>query len=73
MVLVVLSALVYVVDKALDAQRLQDVPEVLLQGLLAVLVCKQNACFSFAGLSSSELVLVKDAACEVCGLRLILR
>ena len=29
-VLVVLSALVYVVDKALDAQRLQDIPEVLL-------------------------------------------
>ena len=29
-VLVVLSTLVYVVDKALDAQRLQDIPEVLL-------------------------------------------
>ena len=51
-VLVLLPSFVRIVDAALDAQRLQNVPEVLLQGLLAVLVGEEDACLGLARLAS---------------------
>ena len=65
MIVVIFAALIDIVDKTFDAQRLQNVSEVLLQCLLAVLVGKQNACFGLGCGSPAEFVEIEDTACQV--------
>lgn len=72
MVFVVFSALVDVIHESLDAQSLQDVSEVLLLSVLAVLVSQEDACLCLACLTASELVHVEHTASQVGGLCFIL-
>ena len=62
MVIVIFATLVDIVDESLDAQSLQDVSEVLLQGLLTVLVSEQDTSFCLSRLTSAQLVFVEDAS-----------
>lgn len=71
MVIVIFATLVDIVDESLDAQSLQNVSEVLLQGLLAVLVSKQDASFCLSRLASAQLVFVEHASRQVCGLGVV--
>lgn len=58
----VFSTFVSLVDESLDAQSLQNILKVLLKRLFTILISKQDACFSFTGLTSSQLIFIKHAS-----------
>ena len=64
---VIVTTLVHVINTPLDAQRLQDVPKVLLVCLPAVLVGQEDTGLCTRCVSVSQLPLVQDTTCHVGG------